>query len=252
MNVIHELSTLRIQRKRRKKTEEIVDVSMDIVLSQGFGALTMSHVAERLELTAGALYRYFSSKDALIGALEAQAISQLHSLLDAERAKWRPTLPADLDAGQAAIYELVAVGRFYQDLLVRQPRLFRLVSATLADTKVLVTDERAASGVALSLGGILACVGEMFDTAHGTPGPRKGALCRGDAEERTAIYWSSHHGALGVDKLGRFAPTLRATRLGPALRRVLLVGWGADETIIDRAEAWAGNKGNEGNEGNKP
>ena len=211
---------------------------MDIVLSKGFPSLTMSRLADQLELTPGALYRYFSSKDALIGELEARAISQLHALLDAERAKWRPVLPREVVATQSGLYEVVAVGVFYERLTLRQPRLFRLVSKTLADTEVLVSDHRAASNVAASLGGILRCVAEMFDAARAD-----GCLRPGNAEQRTAIYWSAHHGALQTDKLGRFAPALLASNLGPALRRALLSGWGADETLIGKAEHWAATEG---------
>ena len=211
---------------------------MDIVLSKGFGALTMVGLAEQLELTPGALYRYFTSKEALIGELEARAIRQLHVLLETERATWRARLPREVSDSQSGIYEVVAAGGFYQRLSVQQPRLFRLVSQTLADTEVLVTESRATVNVATSLSGILGSVAEMLVAAQAN-----GCLRPGDAQQRTAVYWSAHHGALQTDKLGRFAPPLLASNLGPALRLALLTGWGADETLVRRAERWAANGG---------
>ncbi len=239
INVIHELSTPNRRRKRRKKTEEIVDEAMDIVLSTGFDGLTMARVAQRLDLTAGALYRYFSSKEELIAELEARSITQLHALIDTERKKWTKALRQTVDSNQWGLRELVAVGQFYEGLLARQPRLFRLISKTLADPLVLVTDEHAAARVALALGGLLSSVTEMFEAAQA-----QGSLLPGRAEERTAVYWSAHHGTLQTDKLGRFSTTLRANHLAPALRRALLLGWGAKEQSIQDAEDWICRQGN--------
>ncbi len=237
VNVIHELSTPNRRRKKLKKTEVIINEAMDIVLQHGFEGLTMARLAKRLDLTAGALYRYFSSTEVLIAELEARAISKLHSLIDAERAAWRESLREDEAKEFWGLCELVAVGHFYQGLIAAQPRLFALVSKTLADPQELVADTQTAAKVALSLSGLLGCVTELFETAHA-----EGSLAQGSAEERTAVYWAAHHGTLQTDKLGRFSDTLRASRLAPALRRSLLLGWGATEDSIIRAEAWTENK----------
>lgn len=212
---------------------------MDIVLSTGFEGLTMARVAKRLDLTAGALYRYFSSKEVLVAELEARAITELHALINSKRKKWTSALQRTVDSDQWGLHELVAVGQFYEGLLTQRPRLFRLVSKTLADPLVLVTDEQAAAKVAVALGGLLGCVTEMFEDAQA-----QGSLQPGRAEERTAVFWSAHHGTLQTDKLGRFSTTLRATHLAPALRRALLLGWGAKEQSIQAAEDWVRKKEN--------
>ena len=98
---------------------------------------------------------------------------------------------------------------------------------------------RAAAKVALALGGLLSCVTEMFEAAQA-----QGSLKPGQAEDRTAVYWSAHHGTLQTDKLGRFSATLRANHLAPVLRRTLLLGWGATEQSIQEAEDWICNKEN--------
>lgn len=47
----------------------IVDAAVKIVASDGFEALSMRSLAEAVELTPGALYRYFSSKDEVTEAV---------------------------------------------------------------------------------------------------------------------------------------------------------------------------------------
>ena len=225
----------RVERKRRKRKDELVASAMDIVLEQGFEALTMARLAERLDLTAGALYRYFPSKDVLVGSIEACALQQLKAQLQAQRAVWTPTIPK---RAPAPVYELVAIGLFYEQLVSRQPKLVSLLSKTLGETKVLVNDESAANEVALAMQQILDLVQLEFEQAQSIE-----ALSPGQSDERTCVYWASHHGVLQVDKLGRFDPNLHAVNLGPALRRALLSGWGAEKRMIQQAETWAHNQG---------
>ena len=47
----------------------ILDAAMALVIEGGFEGLSMRALARRVELTPGALYRYFDGQDALIAAL---------------------------------------------------------------------------------------------------------------------------------------------------------------------------------------
>lgn len=208
---------------------------MEMALADGFASMTMGRLAEQLDLTAGALYRYFPSKDALIAAIEASAVGELRDDLERARTRWQATLPP---RAPKPLYELVAIGRFYEGLLERRPKLVALLGRTLGETDVLVKDAAAAGEVARAMAGLLGLVREVFDAAA-----EVGALDAGEGAARTGVYWASHHGVLQVGKLGRFDASLRAQSLGPKLRLALLTGWGAEARVVQKAETWSSEGG---------
>jgi AcrR family transcriptional regulator len=56
---------------------EILDAAMDVFARQGIEAATMAEVARAADLSAGAIYRYYPSKEELVRAVFAQC--ELHS-----------------------------------------------------------------------------------------------------------------------------------------------------------------------------
>ncbi|MEL6182651.1 MAG: TetR family transcriptional regulator, partial [Myxococcota bacterium] len=60
--------------KRKARREEMLHAAMSIVVNEGVSALTIARLARELDAAVGALYRYFESKQALITALQRQAI----------------------------------------------------------------------------------------------------------------------------------------------------------------------------------
>ena len=55
----------RVERKRGKKIQEILAAAADLFGERGYAAVSLEDVAERLDVTKGSLYYYFSSKEAL-------------------------------------------------------------------------------------------------------------------------------------------------------------------------------------------
>ena len=208
---------------------------MAVLAEEGFDALTMARLADELDLSAGALYRYFESKDALVVALQGRAIAQIGQQLRHARAGWQSDLP-DCSA-TASLCELLATAGFYLDLGRKEPRLQRLVSHTLGDPRQLVDDVEAARA-APDLQALLTEVSALFARAA-----EARAIDEGDALARTILYWSSLHGATLVGKLARLAPEPTATWLEGnerifELARTLLRGWGAQRDAVDHAQTW--------------
>jgi AcrR family transcriptional regulator len=58
----------RIQRKRGRKTQEILTTAAALFGERGYDAVSLEDVAERLDVTKGSLYYYFPSKDELVTA----------------------------------------------------------------------------------------------------------------------------------------------------------------------------------------
>ena len=61
----------------------ILDVALELFSEHGFEGTTLQQIADRLGLTKAALYYHFRSKDDLVRALVAPAITDLDKLLDA-------------------------------------------------------------------------------------------------------------------------------------------------------------------------
>src|SRR5215204_1412488 len=72
----------RVARNRRRRTEAFLAAGLHIVTEEGIEALTMARLADELDTAVGSVYRYFSSKAELMGAIEAQAIGQLQQSHD--------------------------------------------------------------------------------------------------------------------------------------------------------------------------
>ena len=76
----------RVQRKRGKRIQEILTAAAELFGERGYDAVSLEHVAERLDVTKGSLYYYFSSKDELgtaaIETLGDEWTARLEQLLE--------------------------------------------------------------------------------------------------------------------------------------------------------------------------
>ena len=105
-------------RREREKSElraKILDAARDIVLREGFGALTIRKLAEAIEYAPGTLYLYFENRDAIARELSSEGF---RSLLDA-------FAPAAQVADPVA--RLEAVGHAYVRFGMQNPETYRLI-----------------------------------------------------------------------------------------------------------------------------
>jgi AcrR family transcriptional regulator len=58
----------RVERKRGKRIQEILGTAAALFGEHGYDAVSLEDVADRLDVTKGSLYYYFSSKDELVTA----------------------------------------------------------------------------------------------------------------------------------------------------------------------------------------
>lgn len=59
----------RIQKVKEDTRHNILRVSLDIVKEEGWGALSMRKIADKIDYTAPVIYEYFSNKDAILKEL---------------------------------------------------------------------------------------------------------------------------------------------------------------------------------------
>jgi AcrR family transcriptional regulator len=229
INTVYKMSqtSAHISHKRLKRKEEILSRALQMVGESGLEALTMHRLAAELDLTAGALYRYFASKAEIISALERQVLRDLSDRLAQQLAS--PGLPRAPE--DAALYRLWVCAQFYLRWSAERPEQAALIAMLLADPRHQVSDDDLPD-VSADFIGIFGQLINQLALAQ-----QCGALTAGDTRRRALVFWSSLQGVCSLGKLQRvdsdfFAPE----RAGAELVRTLLVGWGARAEQVDKQE----------------
>jgi AcrR family transcriptional regulator len=220
-----------VARKRRARILHILHVALEIAHDEGRDGLTLKHVADRLGLTTAALYRYFSSKDALIAELQRAVISAL-AATTRDRAETADAFArkAGLSQPERALLG-VSVSAFAFEAFSRTaPMEFGILSMDLSAPEFTLPDREAAL-VFETAWSALSDLAERLRAAE-----RVGALAPGDASERAVALWASLQGIVQTRKFARSGPDrIDPTRIARGLVPSLLVGWGADPAIVARA-----------------
>lgn len=228
-----------MREKRREATiERIVETAMHVLETEGFEALTIQRLAKDLNYAVGALYRYFRSKDALLVALLHRVMDRIGEdmtlgleLVDRERAERLSATASPTDTPRSAeegLLRLITVSHVYVAFAQGRPTEYGLISTLIGDPREFLATDAAAPIFPALVRLQLMLIGVINDAVSA------GALDEGDARERGVILWSAMQGVLQLRKLGRFGVAgVALDRLVPIALRTLLLGWGADATLID-------------------
>ncbi len=174
------------------RREQILGAAMVCFAKRGFHQTSMHHIAEAAGISVGLIYRYFASKEAVIGALAEEHKTELAQLL--ERARSAPTLLESLEIlltahcceNQPQMHSAFVVDLFAE--AGRNPAMAALVRDVL---------EAGAAGITE----VIARAPEMRDAPHGLE-PRevtelilaasRGAIMR-DVLEHADVSASERH-----------------------------------------------------------
>ncbi len=231
MNVHHaEPRSTPRQRRRKANLARILDAAMDLVAEGGFDGLSMHELARRTDYTPGALYRYFTSKDALIAALTTRLIESFGEVLARTDA---------LVDGSSPLRPVLVALFTYRDLARHAPNRFGLLSMLLADPRLLVPDEDAAQSPLTAMTEVIGPLVGALERARAAGALQPGDAPSSDALERATILFSAVHGLLQLRKQEARVPLVSdLDRLVYVSVRSLLLGWGADpETLIRDLDA---------------
>ena len=140
------------------RREQILGAAMVCFAKRGFHQTSMHHIAEAAGISVGLIYRYFASKEAVIGALAEEHKTELAGLL--ERARSAPTLLDSLEIlltshcceNQPQMHSAFVVDLFAE--AGRNPAMATLVRDVL---------EAGAAGITE----VIARAPEMRDAPHG-------------------------------------------------------------------------------------
>ena len=198
---------------------------MAMVAAGGLEALSMTKLAEAVDYTPGALYRYFGSKDALLSKLVARILEDLGALLT----RTEGLLPASA----SPLTRVFALVQGYRAFARLEPHRFGLLAMTMAEPRVLLQQPADAEPVLFVMMAALQRLADALGAAA-----EAGQLEAGDLPERTLCVFAMLQGLLQLQKQARYAPgVLDVDRLTVRGTRSLLLGWGAKPRTVDAAIA---------------
>ncbi len=104
------------KRRSAKKQQEILAAAHDLIKEKGIEGLTMRSLAEKMDYSAAALYKYYGNKEDILEGLRQQGWALLRAM------------NADAVQAQLASPELFkALGRAYQNFATRYPEYYLLM-----------------------------------------------------------------------------------------------------------------------------
>jgi len=200
------------QKRRRRRLESIREAALDLVIADGVGQFSVHRLAERLDLTVGALYRYYSSVDEILMAVQIDVLEAFDRYLEGV-----------LRGLEATPLERIAIlCRAYAELDRLQPERFRLIGRFVSNPDPVFDDEAASAGMVPTMR-LLSRLAEEIEAAQ-----LDDELSSGAPLDRAIVGWSSVQGIMERRKLGRLdADTFDDERLMRCLMSTLLIGWGA-------------------------
>lgn len=108
----------REEQKLRSETvrQAILDTAMEIGLREGFEALSIRKIINRMRYSTGVVYHHFKDKQEIIDAIEAAETDKLHSIITGL-----------LDDGRDIIYNMTAVFHRIMLLAFEEPEKYNLI-----------------------------------------------------------------------------------------------------------------------------
>jgi AcrR family transcriptional regulator len=235
LNDVHNVNMIqageRRGRVRAARRDVFLDVTRALIEDHGIEALTIKAVAERVDCAVGTLYTYFSSKGALVAAVQAEAIASLGAAYDGAAELIEEDLGRlGLGVDEAALARLVAFGRSIIAVGQVLPEEFRLQQRMLdTSTTYEPADLAVVAPVAFE---VLARPERLLREAVAL-----GVIDAGDAFDRTIVWVAAINGVLSLRLVEVPGPErLEPMALADRLHLDLLAGWGARPATLAAAE----------------
>ena len=202
-------SSPRVERKRLQKQDKILDCAMVLVAEGGLEGVTIQAIADAMDLTVGALYRYFPSKSGILGALTRRTLNELAAALMSVTSE-----------EQESIDNLLRIAHMHVEFSRAKPAHFLLISQMMTSPRIVLppSERQVAMEPAFKL---IAFIESQFVAAQAEK-----QIKDGDARAYALMFWSSIQGALQLDKLARLDPgEMHRDHLPTRIAEDLLATW---------------------------
>lgn len=218
-----------------KKRDAYLAEAMGLVVQDGMGGLTIARLANRMNASVGAVYRYFDSKEALVVGLQEMAIADFHHFMLARLASAEARLSGVSPQARALVRLMIAVSAYIEHAS-SSPRPHRLVDTFLSFPEAVLSDEEARSIGERLLAPILSAFAGLLEEAVAAR-----AIEPGNNVQRTYLAWAFVHGLDHFHKRDRISPIeLQVKALLPVARAGLMRSFGAEPRAIAEAERLLG------------
>ncbi|MBF6337139.1 TetR/AcrR family transcriptional regulator [Nocardia abscessus] len=175
----------RKERERAERRQRIIETARELAEAQGWEAVTVRRLAERIEYSQPVLYSHFTGKSAIVSAVAEQGFVELTTVM--RQAHAEATDDAD---------RLRRVARAYLEFAAANPALYDAMFLMSTD---LIFGLQASRPLREGFGELEAMFRPWVD------GP--------DLGTRTEVAWSTLHGLATLERGGRIQPELRDQRL---------------------------------------
>ena len=205
----------RREQRREQTVAEIKERAMAQVVTGGPEAVSLNGIARAMAMSPAALYRYFQSRDALLGELVVGAYDALADALEAAGRRRGPRRD-----------ELLVVARAFRRWALDHSNAYRLIFQTTSGSGQDIAPERTVAAATRSMSLILAALAGRSGSAPGVADPELGGVdpalasqirawgARADVAElpvRTLALgltcWTRMHGIISLELGGHLAAT---------------------------------------------
>jgi AcrR family transcriptional regulator len=168
-------STQRREREREELREQILDVAMNILIKEGYDAVTIRRLADEIAYTPGALYSYFKDKEEIIFALVLRAAKHLTSVFRAVESINNP------------LERLWAIGRAYITFAMEHQEYYDLMFIMSTPIQKMAETEYTEGHAAFFI---------LRSTVHDCM--QQGYLPKADDDVAAFAMWSFVHGSVSL------------------------------------------------------
>lgn len=170
----------RIQRIKEETRANILDAALDIVKEDGWQALSMRKIADKIEYTAPIIYEYFANKDGILIELTKGGNGMLLRALKEAQAKH-----------ESSEKQLAAMWHAYWDFAFQHKELYKLMFGVDMNCCELSKNMPEAEAARMIIWNTIIAV--MDD-----PYPSEDAVCR-----KYYTFWSVIHGLIAINLVRR-------------------------------------------------
>ncbi|MFE1595889.1 TetR/AcrR family transcriptional regulator [Nocardia sp. NPDC058705] len=188
----------RKERERAERHQRIIDAAREMAEADGWDAVTIRKLADRIEYSQPVLYSHFANKAAIVGAVALEGCVEFAEKLKQAR-----------EAATTHTEVVANVARAYLDFATDNPARYDAIFEQKTDLEFGLDAPQP-------LRDAFAGLEAMFTPyAEGD-----------DLGARTEVAWASLHGLATLERNGRLRPELRE-------RRIALLVDGASEAVLD-------------------
>ena len=219
----------RVQKRRNEKFNRMLEHAMNLIVKDGFSSLKMRTLADSLDITPGALYRYFPSKGHIIGALGNQILETYTKTIQQATGLVKQKFQ-DCSPQERSLFVLGSIAKTYFVTSVQSSGKYRILQMIMNDeTRYMTNPEDYDKFMSGSIE-LLNYVAQQYEDAV-----QSTLIREGNSFERALLMLSFLHGILQLNKFGQEMPSFvkphQIFSLGLSNH---LLGLGAPKKMVDR------------------